>query len=106
MGQVDAAERPASQWPGGAPTRFPGAAPLFPGDRRRDHAAMARRKVLVLDVVGLTLDLLPHAKNLKALTDRGFVAPMDSVLPRVTCTAQATLLTSDLPRDHKIVANG
>jgi predicted AlkP superfamily pyrophosphatase or phosphodiesterase len=67
---------------------------------------MARRKVLVLDVVGLTLDLLPHAKNLKALAERGFVAPMDGVLPGVTCTAQATLLTGAPPRDHGIVANG
>jgi predicted AlkP superfamily pyrophosphatase or phosphodiesterase len=31
---------------------------------------------------------------------------MDGVLPGVTCTAQATLLTGGLPRDHGIVANG
>ncbi len=67
---------------------------------------MARRKLLVLDVVGLTLDLLPHAPNLKELAGRGFVAPMDGVLPGVTCTAQATLLTGSRPRDHGIVANG
>src|SRR5262245_40340706 len=84
----------------------PGAGPLSRGDRRRDHAAMARRKVLVLDVVGLTLDLLPRAKNLKALAERGFAAPMDGVLPAVTCTAQATLWTGGLPRDHGVVGNG
>ena len=67
---------------------------------------MARRKVLVLDVVGLTLDLLPCAKNLKALAERGFAAPMDGVLPGVTCTAQATLLTGVLPREHGVVGNG
>jgi predicted AlkP superfamily pyrophosphatase or phosphodiesterase len=67
---------------------------------------MARRKVLVLDVVGLTLDLLPRAKNLKALAERGFAAPMDGVLPAVTCTAQATFWTGGLPRDHGVVGNG
>jgi predicted AlkP superfamily pyrophosphatase or phosphodiesterase len=67
---------------------------------------MARRKVLVLDVVGLTLDLLPRAPNLKALAERGFAAPMDGVLPGVTCTAQATLLTGALPREHGVVGNG
>src|SRR5262249_28612999 len=84
----------------------PAGAPLFPGAPRRDHAAMARRKVLVLDVVGLTLDLLPHAPHLKEVASRGFVAPMDGVLPGVTCTAQATLLTGALPREHGVVANG
>jgi predicted AlkP superfamily pyrophosphatase or phosphodiesterase len=67
---------------------------------------MARRKVLVLDVVGLTQDLLPRARNLKALAERGFAAPMDGVLPGVTCTAQATLLTGALPREHGVVGNG
>jgi len=67
---------------------------------------MAGKKLLVLDVVGLTLDLLPHAPRLAALAKEGFVAPMDGVLPGVTCTAQATLLTGALPRTHGIVANG
>jgi predicted AlkP superfamily pyrophosphatase or phosphodiesterase len=67
---------------------------------------MAGKKLLVLDVVGLTLDLLPHAPRLRALALEGFVAPMDGVLPGVTCTAQATLLTGALPRTHGIVANG
>ncbi|MSR46323.1 MAG: alkaline phosphatase family protein [Planctomycetes bacterium] len=67
---------------------------------------MAPRKVLVLDVVGLTLELLRHAPRLKALASDGFVAPMDGVLPGVTCTAQATLLTGALPRTHGIVGNG
>ena len=67
---------------------------------------MAKQKLLVLDVVGLTLDLLPHAPRLSALAKEGWVAPMDGVLPGVTCTAQATLLTGALPRDHGIVANG
>jgi predicted AlkP superfamily pyrophosphatase or phosphodiesterase len=67
---------------------------------------MARRKLLVLDVVGLTLDLLRHAPRLNALAAQGFVAPMDGVLPAVTCAAQATLLTGAPPRVHGIVGNG
>ena len=67
---------------------------------------MARRKLLVLDVVGLTLDLLDHAPRLRALANDGFVAPMDGILPAVTCSAQATLLTGALPREHGIVGNG
>src|SRR5688572_6486498 len=67
---------------------------------------MPRRQLIVLDVVGLTLDLLPHAPRLSALAREGYVAPMDGVLPAVTCTAQATLLTGTLPREHGIVANG
>ncbi len=35
-----------------------------------------------------------------------WVADMPEVLPAVTCTAQATLLTGKLPREHGIVANG
>ncbi len=69
-------------------------------------AEMVKRKLLVLDVVGLTLDLLPHAPALRRLAEEGWVAPMDGVLPGVTCTAQATLLTGALPRTHGIVANG
>ena len=67
---------------------------------------MTRQKLLVLDVVGLTRDLLRHAPRLHALAGRGFVAPMDGVLPAVTCTAQATLLTGALPRTHGVVGNG
>ncbi len=67
---------------------------------------MAPKKLVVVDVVGLTLDLLPHAPRLAALAREGFVAPMDGVLPGVTCTAQATMLTGGLPRDHGIVGNG
>jgi len=63
-------------------------------------------KLVVLIVVGLRLRDLDAAPRLRALTGRGFVAPMRSVLPAVTCTVQATWLTGGLPRDHGIVANG
>jgi predicted AlkP superfamily pyrophosphatase or phosphodiesterase len=61
---------------------------------------------LVLNVVGLTPGLLPHAPNLQALARGGAVRPLTTVLPAVTTTVQSTLLTGLLPRDHGIVANG
>jgi predicted AlkP superfamily pyrophosphatase or phosphodiesterase len=60
----------------------------------------------VLNVVGLTPGLLPHAPNLQALARSGAVRPLTTVLPAVTTTVQSTLLTGLLPRDHGIVANG
>ena len=67
---------------------------------------MAARKLVVLDVVGLTLDLLRHAPRIAAVAAEGFVAPMDGLLPGLTCSAQATLLNGTLPREHGVVANG
>ena len=64
------------------------------------------RPLLVLDVVGLTPELLRHAPNLSALAQYGFSAPLTPVLPAVTCTAQSSMLTGRLPSEHGIVANG
>jgi predicted AlkP superfamily pyrophosphatase or phosphodiesterase len=64
------------------------------------------KPLLVLDVVGLTPALLPHTPRLAALGRSGFTASLGTVLPAVTCPAQATLLTGRPPRDHGIVANG
>ncbi|MFN0055888.1 MAG: alkaline phosphatase family protein [Planctomycetales bacterium] len=65
------------------------------------------RPLVVIDVVGLTMDMLgPHAPRITQLAQAGFARPMGTVLPAVTCSAQATLLTGLLPRDHGIVANG
>jgi len=65
------------------------------------------RPLVVLDVVGLTHEMLgPDTPNISRLAREGFARPMGTVLPAVTCTAQATLLTGLLPRDHGIVANG
>lgn len=64
------------------------------------------KPLLVLDIVGLTPALLPHMPRVRALADRGFTAPLDTILPAVTCSAQATMLTGKLPREHGIVANG
>jgi predicted AlkP superfamily pyrophosphatase or phosphodiesterase len=60
--------------------------------------------LVVLDVVGLTADLLDHMPRLaSACRDR---ARLDPMLPAVTCTVQATLLTGAPPREHGIVGNG
>ncbi|MBB5869113.1 putative AlkP superfamily pyrophosphatase or phosphodiesterase [Allocatelliglobosispora scoriae] len=60
--------------------------------------------LLVLDVVGLTADLLTHMPRLRAAC--GHDARLDPVLPAVTCSVQATLLTGALPTEHGIVGNG
>lgn len=60
--------------------------------------------LLVLDVVGLTPQLLTHMPNLRAMA--GSKAPLATVLPAVTCAAQSTFLTGTTPAEHGIVANG
>jgi predicted AlkP superfamily pyrophosphatase or phosphodiesterase len=64
------------------------------------------RKLLLLDVVGLTPALLRHAPRLSALAKSGFCAPVRPVLPAVTCSAQSTMLTGLPPSGHGIVGNG
>lgn len=64
------------------------------------------RPVVVLDVVGLTPRLLEHMPRLRAVADRGFAAPLGTVLPAVTCSVQSTFLTGELPRGHGVVGNG
>jgi len=65
------------------------------------------KPLVVIDVVGLTHDMLgPLTPQISALAQSGFSRPLGTVLPAVTCTAQSTLLTGFLPRDHGIVANG
>jgi predicted AlkP superfamily pyrophosphatase or phosphodiesterase len=62
--------------------------------------------LVVLDVVGLTPGLLAHMPRLRALAESGFQASLGTVLPALTCSVQATLLTGALPREHGIVGNG
>jgi predicted AlkP superfamily pyrophosphatase or phosphodiesterase len=59
--------------------------------------------VCVVNVVGLTPRLLPHAPR---LASAGQAMAWRSPLPAVTCTSQATMLTGLAPRDHGIVGNG
>jgi predicted AlkP superfamily pyrophosphatase or phosphodiesterase len=60
----------------------------------------------LVNAVGLTPRWLPHAPRLQALATRGWLRTLHEVTPAVTCTAQATLLTGQLPNRHGIVANG
>ncbi len=60
-------------------------------------------KVCVINVVGLTLELLEHAPNLRQL---GNATAWTAPYPAVTCTSQATMLTGLNPSQHGIVGNG
>lgn len=62
--------------------------------------------IVLINAVGLTPRLLEHAPRLKAIASTGWVADMPEVLPAVTCTAQATILTGELPSKHGVVGNG
>jgi len=62
--------------------------------------------LVVLNVVGLTPQLLAQAPRLSALAALGGVATLEPVLPAVTCSVQASMLTGSLPREHGIVGNG
>ncbi|HUY90640.1 MAG TPA: alkaline phosphatase family protein [Pirellulales bacterium] len=65
------------------------------------------KPLVVIDVVGLTYDLIgPNTPHIQRLADSGFARPLGTVLPAVTCSAQSTLLTGLLPRNHGIVGNG
>ncbi|MGP3936301.1 nucleotide pyrophosphatase/phosphodiesterase family protein [Nonomuraea sp. KM88] len=59
--------------------------------------------LIVINAVGLTPRLLAHMPNVAKV---GSAAALRPVLPAVTCSMQATLLTGSMPRDHGIVGNG
>lgn len=64
---------------------------------------MPGRKIVVLNVVGLTPSLLAHAPRISEL---GKARPWRSPLPAVTLTSQATMLTGLPPSKHGVVGNG
>lgn len=65
------------------------------------------KPLLVLDIVGLTpAHIGASTPHLARLAAEGFQAPLGTVLPAVTCSAQSTMLTGLLPRSHGIVGNG
>ncbi len=61
---------------------------------------------VVLNLVGLTTTGLAHAPRLQALANAGWTAGLIEPVPAVTCTAQAGMLTGQLPSVHGIVGNG
>ena len=62
--------------------------------------------LLLINAVGLTGRLLAMAPRLSALAGAGWCRPLREVVPAVTCTAQASLLTGLPPDGHGIVGNG
>ncbi len=62
--------------------------------------------IVLINAVGLTERLLPLAPRLNGLAKNGWVRRLTEVLPAVTCTAQATMLTGQTPQSHGIVGNG
>jgi predicted AlkP superfamily pyrophosphatase or phosphodiesterase len=67
---------------------------------------VAMQPLVLINAVGLTPRLLPHAPRLSALAKGGWLCRLREVLPAVTCTAQATLLTGQTAEQHGIVGNG
>ena len=67
---------------------------------------MELQPLVVINAVGLTPKLLEFAPRLKNLAALGWHRSLHEVMPAVTCTAQATLLTGVLPQEHGIVGNG
>lgn len=59
--------------------------------------------LVLINAVGLTPRLLAHAPRLSAL---GWHVPMRDIVPSVTMSAQATLLTGQPVEKHGIVGNG
>jgi predicted AlkP superfamily pyrophosphatase or phosphodiesterase len=62
--------------------------------------------LVLISAVGLTPRLLAHAPRLNALAKRGWAMPMTDIVPAVTMSAQATMLTGQPVERHGIVGNG
>ena len=62
--------------------------------------------LVLVNAVGLTPRLLQYAPRLAALAARGWAVPMRDVVPAVTMSAQATMLTGQPVERHGIVGNG
>jgi predicted AlkP superfamily pyrophosphatase or phosphodiesterase len=67
---------------------------------------MEQQPLVLINAVGLTRMLLPHAPRLEGLARAGWMRSLEEVVPAVTCTAQASILTGRTPQGHGIVGNG
>jgi predicted AlkP superfamily pyrophosphatase or phosphodiesterase len=67
---------------------------------------MELQPLVLINAVGLTSKLLAFAPRLKKVAAKGWHRSLHEVVPAVTCTAQATILTGMLPQEHGIVGNG
>ena len=65
------------------------------------------KPLVVINVVGLAPGQVGElTPNLARLAKQGFMRPLGTILPAVTCSAQSTILTGLMPREHGIVGNG
>ena len=64
------------------------------------------RPIILINAVGMTSKLLERAPLLQSFAQKGWVRSLREVVPAVTCTAQASILTGKLPQEHGVVANG
>lgn len=66
------------------------------------------KKLIVLDVVGLTKNCLDRVSlpNISRLFENGFTSSMTPPFPAVTCTVQATITSGYYPSQHGIISNG
>jgi len=67
---------------------------------------MELQPLILINAVGLTRKLLALAPRLEQLAGSGWARSLHEVVPAVTCTAQASILTGKLPQEHGIVGNG
>jgi predicted AlkP superfamily pyrophosphatase or phosphodiesterase len=67
---------------------------------------MDQQTIVLINAVGLTSRWLALAPRLSQLARSGWTCPLDEIVPAVTCTAQASLLTGKSSEEHGIVGNG
>ncbi|MBN2712592.1 MAG: alkaline phosphatase family protein [Planctomycetes bacterium] len=64
-------------------------------------------KVCVINIVGLTPGMIgPDTPSIASVAEKHGARPMGGVVPAVTCSAQASMLTGTMPSDHGVVGNG
>src|SRR5687768_11614793 len=81
--------------------------PTGAGSRMPPSNADGMRRTVVLNVVGLTADLIARGAPRIAGWARGAAAArVEAAFPAVTCTAQSDYLTGRYPDSHGIVGNG
>lgn len=72
-----------------------------------DNLPSAEPKLLVLNVVGLSPKHIgERTPNLRGLVMRGSASHIQSMLPAVTCSVQASYFSGCTPSQHGIVGNG
>ncbi len=66
---------------------------------------MAGRGLLSIECAGLGYEIIARQPQFAPLTGLEY-APLTSVFPALTCTAQATFRSGESPLQHKVVCNG